>query len=118
MVDHCRQLKEIQRARSVGIKVVKKEQACMKELLVRFQPEDHWNSGQRWLTLSFHVGRLVADESKFTFLMMHATHGDLAGREPAHSKGWHLERPGTQLIWSEPENDPLECLYVCPDLVC
>ena len=42
-------LREIQKhgeAGSVDIEVVKKEQACMKELLVRFQPEDHWNADE------------------------------------------------------------------------
>jgi hypothetical protein len=43
---HVHKLKEIQKhgeAGSVDIETVKKEQACIKELLARFQPEDCWN---------------------------------------------------------------------------
>lgn len=39
-------LKEIQRhgeAGSVNIGTVEEEQACIREILARFWPEDHWN---------------------------------------------------------------------------
>jgi DDE superfamily endonuclease len=43
---HAHKLKEIRKygeAGSVDIETVKKERACIKELLARFQPEDRWN---------------------------------------------------------------------------
>ena len=51
-------LKEICRHGEVGsvnIETIKQEQACIKELLARFQPEDHWNVDKSGPLRPYHV---------------------------------------------------------------